>query len=126
VISCQLSVISCQRTKSSLADLRALAQSGRLLQCIRLGYADRQRANAADDAHPFGDADSSARIEQIEQVRASEGQFIRCQQRKAPLFDRTRVFFRQQFVYLAQQALRLGLVKPEMLQSLSTSANSKL
>src|SRR5271157_4783787 len=54
----------------SLARLRCL------LQGVGSGHADGQSANAADDADPLGDADSSTRIEQVKQVRALQRQLI--------------------------------------------------
>ena len=47
---------------------------GRLLLNVSLGDSHRQRSNASDDTHTLSDADRTARIEDVEKVRALQTQ----------------------------------------------------
>src|ERR1022692_3017098 len=76
------------------------------------------RANASDDAYALGDADSSARIEDVEQVGALESQFVSRQQGKAPLLHRAGSFIRHQCVGSRKQGLRFRFVEAKMLPKL--------
>ena len=56
---------------------------GLLLIDVRLSHADRQRPNAGDHADTLGHADRTARIQNVEQVRALQAEIEGTQDREA-------------------------------------------
>src|SRR5579862_5434427 len=95
--------ISSKKSDMSVNSFFLAAGGYSLLLRICLRNAHGQIADAANYTYAFGHADSSARVEQVEQVRALERQLIRGQQREASLLSCRCFFVLKQLAGLGQQ-----------------------
>ncbi len=83
--SCCRQLRGCSILLSRLWREEGLAKTrfGFLLIDVRLGHADRQRADAGDHAHALGHADRAARVQNVEQVRALQAEVERAENRES-------------------------------------------
>ena len=81
-ISCQLSAVGSYWFSNFFRSRRAVS-FGLLLVHISFGDADGEGADAGDHAYALGDADGSAGVENVEQVRTLQAEVEGAEDRKA-------------------------------------------